>query len=68
MLSSPFKILVKSMVVLKSTNSEVEDILDSYQWIIDESSEDPDLKDDPLYKIYYSIKDQISTSQSLNDC
>ena len=56
------------MVVLKFTNSEVEDILDSYQWIIDESSEDPDLKDDPLYQIYYSIKDQISTSQSLNDC
>ncbi len=56
------------MVILKFTNQQVEDILDSYQWIIDESSEDPDLKDDPLYKIYYSIKDQISTSQSLNDC
>ena len=56
------------MVVLKFTNQQVEDILDSYQWIIDESSEDPDLKEESLYQIYYSIKDQISTSQSLNDC
>ena len=45
---------------LKLTKQQVEDILDSYQWIVDESKDDPDLKDDPLYKIYHDIKAQFS--------
>ena len=53
------------MVILKFTNQQVEDILDSYQWIIDESSEDPDLKDDPLYKIYFDIKAQFTNDPSI---
>ena len=45
---------------LKLTKQQVEDILDSYQWIVDESEDDPDLKDDPLFKIYHDIKAQFS--------
>ena len=45
---------------LKLTKQQVEDILDSYQWIVDESKDDPDLKDDPLYKIYHDIKAQFT--------
>ena len=45
---------------LKLTKQQVEDILDSYQWIVDESKDDPDLMDDPLYKIYFDIKAQFT--------
>ena len=45
---------------LKLHKQQIQDILDSYQWIIDESEVDPDLKDDPLYNIYYAILDQLN--------
>ncbi len=43
------------------------DILDSYQWIIDDAQKDPDLKQDPLYKIYFQIKEQLNDPNPIED-
>ena len=50
----------RGVMNLKLHKQQIQDILDSYQWIIDESEVDPDLKDDPLYNIYYAILEQLN--------
>ncbi len=52
---------------IKLHKQQWQDILDSYQWIIDEAQNDPDLKQDPLYKIYFQIKAQLNDPNHIKD-
>tara|TARA_R100000458_G_C8227871_1_gene210409 strand:- start:891 stop:1079 length:189 start_codon:yes stop_codon:yes gene_type:complete len=45
---------------IKLHKHQWQDILDSFQWIVDEAEKDPDLKEDPLYVIYFQIKAQLN--------
>tara|TARA_R100000152_G_C6644073_1_gene87696 strand:+ start:436 stop:627 length:192 start_codon:yes stop_codon:yes gene_type:complete len=52
---------------IKLQKQQWHDILDSYQWIIDEAEKDPHLKQDPLYKIYFQIKEQLNDPNPIED-
>ena len=52
---------------IKLQKQQWYDILDSYQWIIDDAQKDPDLKQDPLYKIYFQIKEQLNDPNPIED-
>jgi len=52
---------------IKLQKQQWHDILDSYQWIIDEAQKDPDLKQDPLYKIYFQIKSQLNDPNPIEE-
>ena len=52
---------------IKLQKQQWHDILDSYQWIIDDAQKDPDLKQDPLYKIYFQIKEQLNDPNPIED-
>jgi len=52
---------------IKLHRQQWKEILDSYQWIIDEAENNPDLKNDPLYKIYFQIKAQLNDPNPIKD-
>ena len=52
---------------IKLQKQQWHDILDSYQWIIDDAQKDPDLKQDPLYKIYFQIKSQLNDPNPIEE-
>ena len=52
---------------IKLHKQQWQEILDSYQWIIDDAEKDPDLKQDPLYKIYFQIKAQSNDPNPIKD-
>lgn len=52
---------------IKLHKQQWQEILDSYQWIIDDAENDPDVKEDPLYKIYFQIKAQLNDPNPIDD-
>ena len=52
---------------IKLHKQQWQEILDSYQWIIDDAENDPDVKEDPLYKIYFQIKAQLTDPNPIDD-
>ena len=52
---------------IKLQEHQWQHILDSFQWIVDEAKKDPDLKQDPLYKIYFQIKAQLNDPNPIKD-
>tara|TARA_R100001082_G_scaffold26674_1_gene13279 strand:- start:203 stop:394 length:192 start_codon:yes stop_codon:yes gene_type:complete len=52
---------------IKLHKEQWQEILDSYQWIIDDAENDPDVKEDPLYKIYFQIKAQLNDPNPIDD-
>ena len=52
---------------IKLHKHQWQDVLDSLQWIVDEAEKDPDLKQDPLYKIYFEIKAQSNDPNPIKD-
>ena len=52
---------------IKLHKQQWQEILDSYQWIIDDAENDPDVKEDPLYKIYFQIKSQLNDPNPIDD-
>ena len=52
---------------IKLHKQQWKEVLDSYQWIIDDAENDPDLKQDPLYKIYFQIKAQLNDPSPIED-
>ena len=52
---------------IKLHKQQWQEILDSYQWIIDDAENDPDVKEDPLYKIYFQIKAQLNDPNTIDD-
>lgn len=45
---------------IKLHKHQWQDVLDSFQWIVEEAEKDSDLKKDPLYVIYFQIKAQLN--------
>ena len=52
---------------IKLHKQQWQDIIDSYQWIIDEAKNDPAIKEDHLYKIYFQIKTQLNDPNPIED-
>ena len=52
---------------IKLHKQQWQEILNSYQWIIDDAENDPDVKEDPLYKIYFQIKAQLNDPNPIDD-
>ena len=52
---------------IKLHKQQWKEVLDSYQWIIDDAENDPDVKEDPLYKIYFQIKAQLNDPNPIDD-